>query len=133
MSSRITPFDRMEQFVEQMFSSGAFPASQWRTAAGGTVVRTEATEDGIAVMADLPGFEKAEIDLRVHEGTLISATHEDDGKHHHYSRRVREQVPLPEDAVVEEISASYHNGVLEVTVPIESAVTADEGHRIDIE
>lgn len=133
MSSSITPFDRMEQFVDQMFSGGQ-PGSQWRMGMGGTVVRTEATADGIAVLADLPGFEKEEIDLRVHDGVLfVSATHQDDGEGHHYSRRVREQVSLPGDAVVEEISAGYHNGVLEVTVPTESATVVDEGHHVDIE
>jgi HSP20 family protein len=131
MSSSITPFDRMEQFVDQMFTGG-LPAAEWGM--GGTVVRTETTADGIAIMADLPGFEKAEIDLRVHDLRLhISATHEEDGERHHYSRRVREQVSLPDDVVIEEISAAYHNGVLEVTVPTESAANADEGHHIAIE
>jgi HSP20 family protein len=33
----------------------------------------------------------------------------------------------------DEISASYHNGVLEITLPVEGDVEEDDAHVIDIE
>lgn len=59
----------------------------------------------------------------------IEGTHEVTGDDSARSRTVRESITVPGD-VVDEITASYHNGVLEVRLPVDSSSTA---HRIDIE
>ncbi|MFB6299612.1 MAG: Hsp20/alpha crystallin family protein [Halobacteriales archaeon] len=90
-------------------------------------------EDEFVFTADMPGFEKEEIDLRIVDNQLyLSAVHEetdaDDARTR--SRTVRERLALPEDIVEEEVSATYKNGVLEVHLPF----TIDaEGTRHNIE
>jgi HSP20 family protein len=98
----------------------------------------EEADGGDVVVADLPGFEKEEIDLRFDDGYLtIEAEHEvsegSDTMHYTRSRSAFERVRLPEgDVVVEDIEAEYHNGVLEIHVPMAEPMD-DEGHRIDID
>lgn len=99
----------------------------------------ETGEEGYVVLADMPGFEREEIDLRFEDGTLsIEAAHEtneDDGATtRRHSRRVHEQLSVPGDVIEEEIGASYRNGVLEIHLPIREEIDEeDDGTRIDID
>ena len=155
MRDRIDPFEQMDRMLEQMrhglwtgyggpetprFGSRRLGES---TEADGETVSDEygysdnaltldRTDDGLVVLADLPGFEKDEIELTFEDSVLsIAGTHEVTDGHSARSRTVRESVRVPSDVLVEEITASYRNGVLEVTLPVED----DEGddYRIDIE
>ena len=83
------------------------------------------------VKADLPGIEPKEVELSVEGKTLTikgerkaEETHEE-GKvfHHevHYGAFER-TLTLPAEVEAEKIEASYHNGVLEVKVPLPEAV-----------
>lgn len=99
-------------------------------------LRTERTDDGYRVMADLPGFEKEDITVRFEDGLLAitaesEATEEDEFTVSRQNRRVFDQLRLPGTIHDEEISATYRNGVLEVTVPVEGDVDDDE-HVIDV-
>lgn len=78
------------------------------------------------VTIDLPGVETAEIDLRYDEGegALVvdaesaaeTVSEHGTGRRH---RRVRERIPVDDagTVAVEEIAASYRNGVLTVRMP----------------
>jgi HSP20 family protein len=154
MNSRRTPFDvfdvfdEMERAFDQMRRSmwgeprwsWSDTDRSWRGDAGDSYQFTrdinlsvEPTDDGYVVLADLPGFEKEEIELRFDDGMLhISATHEVGDGEFARSRRVRESVSIAGDVVADDIEATYRNGVLEVYVPVESP-EATEGHHIDIE
>ena len=149
--NRRTPFDmfdEMEQLFDQMRRSmtGVRPSmsemrpsitfgeSQFGTDSNLTL---EPTEGGYTVLADLPGFEKEEIDLRFDDGILsIRAVHEVSeeamGASFSRSRRVSDSIRVPGDVIVEEIDATYRNGVLEVTLPVAGDVDEDS-HRIDID
>lgn len=92
------------------------------------------------VLADLPGFEKQDIDLRVTDHTLhIDAEHkaeeefgEEDFLHRERARTdVSRTIPLPEDVEEGEVSATYENGVLTVTLP-KAAEEAEEAHKITV-
>jgi HSP20 family protein len=97
-------------------------------------VDIETAEDGYVVFADVPGFEKDDIDLRFEDGLLtIEATREYDDEHTSRSRRVFERVRVPGEVLEDEITASYRNGVLEVHLPIPEAVEDDDSTSIDIE
>ncbi|MES3518121.1 MAG: Hsp20 family protein [Natronomonas sp.] len=78
-------------------------------------------EDGEFVLTiDMPGFERDEISVAWDTGILnVAAEHvdEDRGRQKTYHRRFR----FPKDIDENAITASYTNGVLEVTLP-----TADE-------
>ncbi len=114
--------------------------TQWNWNANTTTSLKE--EDGSYVFVmDLPGFETEEIDLRFDDGHLQIAAQTGDNADvtgsdvhavRHTSRQFRQAVPIPKPVNATEISASYHNGVLEVTLPLLEA-DADNGHQIEIE
>ena len=145
MSNR-RPFDEMDRMMNRMFGSMwqdlghnlGMDHDDERGSRYDTNLTMERAEDGYVILADLPGFEKEEIDLRYEDGVLsIEATHEttDGGEMLQFSRSrsVFEQtrVPHAEDVLVEEIEAGYHNGVLEIRIPVSEM--DDDEHRIDID
>ena len=158
MDSRRTPFDvfdEMERAFDQMRRSmwgGYGPRGSWSWSPEGrralpeggydhgyefdfdSNLSVETTDGGYVVLADLPGFEKEEIGLRFDDGMLhISATHEVADGEYARSRRVRESVSIAGDVIVDDIEATYRNGVLEVHVPVEEMTDEDDAHHIDIE
>jgi HSP20 family molecular chaperone IbpA len=132
-------FDDIDRMFEQM--TRAMGDLQSRVGSGidaaglgdaGAHTRLTETEDGYRLLADVPGFEVADIDLTVADGVLaLSAVRETTEGAALRSRRVDERVTLPADADAESASASYKNGVLDVVIPF--AADRDTGHRIDIE
>jgi len=153
MRERIDPFEQMDRMGEQMRhglrSGDGGPESSHFGARGSslpsgsdevkTATRTDGhaltldrTDTGVVVLADLPGFEKEEIELTVEDGVLsVSGVHEVTDDHSTRSRTVRESVRVPGAVAVDGITASYRNGVLEVTLPVGDDSVED--HRIDIE
>ena len=97
----------------------------------------ETDERGYVVLADMPGFEKEEIDLRFDDGRLfIDGRHETtesgEGRMSVRSRHVSESIAIPADVVEGEITATYRNGVLEVHLPTVEE-TEESGTSIDID
>lgn len=148
MQGNNDPFEQMEAMFEQMrrnalgslanqgrpsgigFESpdAALPARGTHDAAP----TLEESDDGYVVLADLPGFEREEIDLTFDDGILsIRGTHEVTDEQEYRQRTVSESVRVPGDVAMDEVSATYRNGVLEVDLPVEEG-SSDE-HRIDIE
>lgn len=132
-------FERMSRQFDEM--SHQFDASG--ATAYGMDIDVRNGDEEIVVVADLPGFEKEDIDLSIAERTLtISAsreTREDtegtEGEYLHRERRhesTRRTVGLPENVMVDDATAAYKNGVLTVTLPTERA-DSDDSHRIDID
>lgn len=111
---------------------------------GDVSVDLSETEDEYEVTADLPGFEKDDIDVSVDEGVLrISATRETESEREEeeeedvtYHRKERSRrsvvrdVRLPGPVDETEADATYRNGVLTVTLP---KAGAGGGHSIDVE
>ncbi|UWG48877.1 Molecular chaperone (HSP20 family) [Halanaeroarchaeum sp. HSR-CO] len=89
-------------------------------------------EDDVFVLSvELPGFDPEEIQVAWDDGVLnISAEHADDERAQRktYHRRFR----FPKTIDDEEIHAKYHNGILEVRLPVMAGATT-QGKRIDIE
>jgi len=96
-------------------------------------------DDEIVVTADVPGFEKADFDISV-DGDLLTIRAESDvessvdedayvrrERHHHAMRRT---IRLPIDIDGEDASATYRNGVLTVSIPVEADVDV---RHIDVE
>lgn len=135
-----TPFQRVEQLLEEMDEQ----FSRARVGVGGEIgtAAVDVVEwDGeFVVLADLPGFESEDIDIRLTDHTLhIEAEHkaEEEFEEEHYIHRERTRtdvsrtIPLPEDVDAESVSATYEDGVLTVTLP--KATTEEEsGHHIEI-
>jgi len=115
-------------------------STQFEDIEGGLAVDVEDAGDSFVVTADLPGFEKEDIDLTLRDDALaIEAEHEEEagGEEERYVRRERSKrsmkrsVSLPESVDEEGVSASFKNGVLTVTLP--KAGVAESGTSIDIE
>lgn len=130
------PFESIEEFIERMepeFDADPFGAM-------GSIDLDIRDGDGeFVVVADLPGYEKDDIEVTLADSTLrIEAEHEShteseegeyirkERRHESVSRSARLPEPIDEDGV----SASFSNGVLTVTL---AKRDADGGTQIDIE
>jgi HSP20 family protein len=132
----------MEQFFEQMRHSMAeswpetwddvqAPALPGVGSFDGNV-SLEPEEDGYVVLADLPGFEREEIEVTFADDRLtIAGTHEAGEGESYRSRHVHESVRIPGEIVVDDAEATYSNGVLEILLPY-SEESADR-HTITVE
>lgn len=140
-----TPFDDIEQLFERMNRQfggmgGFSPGEGWHA----IDVDVADYDDEYVVVADLPGFDREDIDLRVDEDALTIRAE----RHHEvdegseagaYLRRERRSeslsrtVTLPEAVREDDAGATYRNGVLTVTLPKQAVSAPDDSHRIDIE
>lgn len=105
------------------------------------------SDDGIVVTADLPGFERDDIDVSLIGHTLtIAAERRTDAdaeaeagergtslRRERRTESVRRAVRLPESIDADEASATYNNGVLTVTVATVTDDDGESGRRIEIE
>lgn len=82
--------------------------------------------DKIRVIADLPGFNKEDIEVYVEDGDLViraERKEEREEKEVNYLRRERKvgriyrRISLPKDIDFERVKANYNNGILEVVIP----------------
>ena len=126
-------FERMGKQFE-----GLQPPSELST--GTVLVDVEDQAEAFVVTADLPGFDREDIDLNLRDDTLeLSASQEtteetDTGTYVRRERRrsdVSRSVYLPDPVVAEETSATYENGVLTVTLP-KATPEEDEGTDIPV-
>jgi len=88
-------------------------------------------DDEFVLSIDVNGVDREEIDLTWDTGLLnVAAEHvdEDRGRKRTFHRRFR----FPKDVDTQAISASYSNGVLEVTLPIREDIEL-RGEQIPIE
>jgi HSP20 family protein len=139
MSIRRDPFDEMNRMFDQLRSSTGFQPTTGIGSEGmgmGTNLTTETTDEGYVVVADLPGFEKSEIDLRFEDGILRIAAESDvesetETIRSRRQRSVHESVRMPTPVRESGIAATYRNGVLEVTLPTET--DSDDGISVDVE
>lgn len=133
-------FDEMERMMERMQRSMYSGVDDVRSMArmGSAHMSLERSDEGYVVLADMPGFEKEEIDLRFDDGMLyLDARHEVTDESPvgsiSRSRHVQESIHVPGSVLVADIDASYRHGVLEVTLPTEEEPEDDDAHRIDID
>ncbi len=80
----------------------------------------------IRVIADLPGFNKEDIEIWIEDGDLViraERKEEKEEKEVNYLRRERRigrvyrKISIPTEVDFEKIKASYNNGILEITIP----------------
>lgn len=139
MSSR-NPFDDLERMIDRMTRQ----FEGFEPTAGGVSVDVVDRGDEFVVSADLPGYDREDIDVELSETTLrVSAERDEESDEEReteageYLRRERTRrstsrsVRLPERVDEDATSATYEAGVLRVTLP--KLRTSDEGTNIPIE
>lgn len=126
--------------VEEMLDRMSRQFEHARMSMGGEIA-TAAVDVGewdgeFVVEADMPGFDREDIDVRVTDHTLhIEAEHKaehetreelDYIKRERVKTDVKRTIQLPEDVDSDRVSATYENGVLSVTLP---KMQSTEGSR----
>lgn len=142
------PFRELEQLFEQMQENIEDAGRRWEseasTSEGGETasvkIDLEDREEELVLTAELPGFDKDDIDVRVTDRTLhLEAAYEEeseeeaDGEYIRHERRrasVTRSIPLPQAVDVDDISATYNNGILTVQIPQSEPVT--QGTKIGV-
>ncbi|WP_457590328.1 archaeal heat shock protein Hsp14 [Geoglobus sp.] len=83
-------------------------------------------EDRLRIVADLPGFDKGDIQVYIEDGDLViraERKEEKEDRSRNYIRRERRygevyrRISLPVEVDEDRIKARYNNGVLEIEVP----------------
>jgi HSP20 family protein len=102
-------FDEIERMMNEMTGTGNGAVGDGSGFTSETHVDVYEEDDQVRLVADLPGVEKEAIGLKCDGKTLtISAS----SPHREYDERVR----LPARVDEHSASASFNNGILEVTV-----------------
>jgi len=148
MSTSGNPFDELERLFERMSQQFDEATGMWdaenpfgRMATGMEPMSIDLveTDEEFVVTADLPGFERDEVDIQVTDHTLrIEADREEDTEEREadFLRRERRHesmhrsIRLPDEVDKESVGARMKNGVLTVTLP---RLEAEEARSIDIE
>jgi HSP20 family protein len=138
---RSNPFEDIEQLLERMSEQFEDVSRSDLGLTSRLNVDVEDQVDEYVVTADLPGFEKDDIDVELADQTLrIAAEHESEAETEaagQYVRRERsresmsQSISLPEAVEEEGVEARFKNGVLTITLP--KAYDSEDTHSIDIE
>jgi HSP20 family protein len=106
---------------------------EWESGYWQPAVDMVETSDAYIVAAELPGMNKDEIKINLHENNLqLSGERKPftDGKNQLRSEcwygPFRRSIDMPSDITRDKISAKYENGVLQVTLPKEEKSKAKE-------
>ena len=141
--------DMTAQF-ERLFDDGNWPTFRWPVAFAKPPADQAAFKPAVDVFVkdgrlitkiDLPGMKKEDVKVEVTDGYLAIAGErksEMEEKKDTYYRCEREYgsfyraVPLPEGVKLEDVKATFNEGVLEVSVPLPAKPKADV-RRVEIQ
>jgi len=144
MARPTNPFNEISHLFERMQSDFEEMARTWseepEVVSSSVRVDLENKDDEFVLTAELPGFEKDDIDVRVTDRTLrLEAEHaeeteaEEEGeyvKRERHRASVARLISLPERVDADEISAAFNDGVLTVRLPKSEPMT--QGKQIEI-
>jgi HSP20 family protein len=120
------PLSRLRDHFNQIFEQPDFALSDLLGGGWMPVVDMLDDKDKLVVKAELPGFNREDLDVSVHENNLILAGERKadeerrDGEFYRSERfygRFHRVISLPFSVDTEKIQAKYNNGVLTVTLP----------------
>ncbi|MGH9869116.1 MAG: Hsp20/alpha crystallin family protein [Candidatus Polarisedimenticolia bacterium] len=130
MWRRISPFIELDiiREIDSLFSGTARDASTFTPA-----VDCFTRDKELVLRAELPGIDPAKVEINVQGRSLTlrgekQAAHEAGGNDVHYREivhgRFERTFTLPQGLNVDQVKATYDNGVLEITMPAEGLSTA---------
>ena len=130
--------DDMDRAIDRLMRQWASPFSFSETGWNPSVDVIE-TDDEIVVKAEIPGVNRDDIDLTVENDRMTISgekrqEREEKGDNHFLMERsygsFRRMFVLPPRANTENVTASYKDGILTVTIP---KAEATKGKKVDIE
>jgi HSP20 family protein len=142
---------RMTADMDRLFDEPAWPATAWPmlrmrpatdVATWFPEIDVFEKDNRLVTKIDLPGMKKEDVTVEVTDGQLaISGERksEVEEKKEHYFRSEREYgsfyraVPLPDGVKIEDVKATFADGVLEVSVPVPAVAEAPAKVRVDIQ
>ncbi len=120
-------FGNLRRMMDRVFDDTFFRSPAQFMDEGSLALDVLEKEGKVVVKASLPGYNKDEIDVQVHDGVLyIKAEHseeheEKDAKFYRRERRfgaVSRRVALPGAVAGAEVNAELKDGVLTLTLPV---------------
>ena len=126
---RRDPFTGMRQMMDRLFDDSFFRSQSngWGLEEGTLAVDISEVDGALTVQASLPGFQKEDVDVQVHEGVLsIKAEHheEHETKGERFYRRGRtfgslsRRIALPGIVHDSKVDAELTEGILTLTLPL---------------
>ena len=142
------PFRTLQRLSDEMDRMMGFGVSPWRSSALGRSgtqqlwapeVDVYQKNDQLVIKADLPGLRRDDVNVEITDDAITiqgerKTESRDDSEGYFRSERSYGNfcrvIPLPEGALTDQAKASFHDGVLEVTVPAPPQST--KGRRLEI-
>jgi HSP20 family protein len=137
--TRWDPFAEMAElrgrFDRQLDEFGATRGREWAPP-----IDVEREDGKLVVRADVPGIKPDEIHIEVRDGYLTLSGERGEAKEEQKKRYMRRErrygsfsrtLPLPEGVEAKKIKAKTHDGVLEVTIPLQGGGEGDRHHQAD--
>jgi HSP20 family molecular chaperone IbpA len=131
--------EEMDQMVDRFLTRSAFPKPPAPPAAWTPAVEVAQTGDKVVISAELPGVAREDVHVEV-KNDRVTIEGERRQQHETSSQRLHRAersyghfyrvISLPEGVDTEGASAAMHDGVLEITVPVQDG--GKRGRRIDI-
>jgi len=114
--ARRSPWNGLESEIDRLFNVAL---SDFGSVGGQRFpVDVYEDKDNTYVRAELPGFQRDSIQVEMVQGYLtINAEHKSGDAESGESASVSRSVSIPEDVQSDQVSATYENGVLTVTLP----------------
>jgi HSP20 family protein len=116
----------MRQMMDRLFDDSLFTPF-WQADEGSLALDVSEGDGQVVVRASLPGFQKEDVEVQLHEGVLsIKATHaeETETKEERFYRRERRtgsvsrRIALPGVVSDADVSGALENGVLTLRIPL---------------
>lgn len=101
-----------DTLFDRFFGNWPMPEAAWG-------LDLDETDSEVTVKVDAPGFEPGDFDIQVSGDTLrVTAERKaEKGDKGTYERRFQRSITLPAAVTVDQVEASYRNGVLELSLP----------------
>jgi HSP20 family protein len=118
---------RISDEMERVFASSLPGWGMTESAAWSPNIEVTEREGQLRVYADLPGLNKEDVKVEVTpEGLVIQGERKREHEEHEQGRYRSERsygafyrrIPLPESANVDQARAEFHNGILEISIPV---------------
>jgi len=123
----------MDQLFSRFFGEGEQGGNRWVSPSASYVPQIESSvrDNTLWVKADLPGIDPQDVEVTV-EGNRLTLRGERKAEHEEAEAGYRHRevqygtfirsFTIPEGVKAEEIQAKYHNGVLELSIPLPAEV-----------